>query len=69
MKQNDSLPSAATNQKGKKPKKKKKLLIITLICVVIIVLFGVSGTFGVIKERIQRTIDTYKTQKAIEQFY
>ncbi|HRU35769.1 MAG TPA: hypothetical protein P5237_00400 [Candidatus Paceibacterota bacterium] len=69
MKQNDYLPSAATNQKGKKPKKKKKLLIITLICVVIIVLFGVSGTFGVIKERIQRTIDTYKTQKAIEQFY
>jgi len=69
MEQNDSLPPEAANQKGKKPKKKKKLLIITLICVVIIVLFGVSGTLGVIKERIQRTIDTYKTQKAIEQFY
>jgi len=38
------------------------------VCVVII-LFGVSGAFGLIKERIQRTIDTYKTQKAIEQFY
>ena len=68
MEQGDSSPSKTKDQTAKKNKNKKKLIIISFVCVVII-LFGVSGAFGLIKERIQRTIDTYKTQKAIEQFY
>ncbi len=68
MEQGDSSPSKTKDQTAKKNKNKKKLIIISFVCVVII-LFGVSGAFGFIKERIQRTIDTYKTQKAIEQFY
>jgi hypothetical protein len=54
----------------KPPKRKKFLLIISMILLIIIlILFTLGGGFGLLRERIQLIIDTYRFKKASEQFY
>ena len=54
---------------GSKSKRKKFLLIILgCLLIILVVFFAIGGGFEILKERVQRVADTYKTQKALKQY-
>lgn len=68
---NDGSSSSKIIEKGnKKAKRKNKLLTATIsfIIIILIIFLTIGGGYGILKERVQRVVAAYKTQKAIKQF-
>ena len=59
-----------SSQNGGSKSKRKKFLFIILGCllIILVVFFAIGGGFEILKERVQRVVDTYKTQKALKQY-
>ncbi|HON21743.1 MAG TPA: hypothetical protein P5345_00760 [Candidatus Paceibacterota bacterium] len=61
----------SSSARNKEPQPKRKnifFIIIGCLLIIFIIFFAIGGGFGILKERIQRVVDSYKTQKALKQY-